>query len=171
VFFADTTVNPDPDAQTLADIALLSADFVRRLGIVPRVAMLSYSNFGSARGPASDKVRVATELVKQRRPELEIDGEMQADTAVMDEFRLANYPFTSLRGRPNVLIFPNLDAANIAYKLMWRMGNAEAFGPILLGMAHPIHVLQRGSEAADVLNLTALAVVDAQEHAGRHDAA
>jgi malate dehydrogenase (oxaloacetate-decarboxylating)(NADP+) len=89
----------------------------------------------------------------------------------MDEFRLANYPFTSLRGRPNVMIFPNLDAANIAYKLMWRMGNAEAFGPILLGMAHPIHVLQRGSEAADVLNLTALAVVDAQEHAGRHDAA
>ncbi|HEY7767099.1 NADP-dependent malic enzyme [Longimicrobium sp.] len=171
VFFADTTVNPDPDAQTLADIALLSADFVRRVGIEPRVAMLSYSNFGSARGPASDKVRVATELVKQRQPELEIDGEMQADTATMDEFRLANYPFTSLRGRPNVLIFPNLDAANIAYKLMWRMGNAEAFGPILLGMAHPIHVLQRGSEAADVLNLTALAVVDAQEHAGRHDAA
>jgi malate dehydrogenase (oxaloacetate-decarboxylating)(NADP+) len=167
VFFADTTVNPDPDAATLADIALLSADFVRRLGIEPRVAMLSYSSFGSARGPASDKVARATAIVKERAPDLEVDGEMQADTAVLDDFRMENYPFTSLRNRPNVLVFPNLDAANIAYKLMWRMGGAEAFGPILLGMAHPIHVLQRGSEAADVLNLTALAVVDAQEHAGR----
>jgi malate dehydrogenase (oxaloacetate-decarboxylating)(NADP+) len=168
VFFADTTVNIDPDAQTLAETALLAADFVRRLGLEPRVAMLSFSNFGSVRSPASDKVRAATGIVKQRAPGLEIDGEMQADTAALDDFRLANYPFTSLRGRPNVYIFPNLDAANAAYKLMWRMGGAEAFGPILLGMRHPIHVLQRGSEAVDVLNLTALAVVDAQEHAGRH---
>jgi malate dehydrogenase (oxaloacetate-decarboxylating)(NADP+) len=168
VFFADTTVNIDPDAETLAEIALLSADFVRRLGVVPRVGMLSFSNFGSVRSPQSDKVRRATELVKERAPELEIDGELQADTALLDDFRRENYPFTTLQQRPNVLIFPNLDAANIAYKLMWRMGKAEAFGPILLGMAHPIHVLQRGSEAADVLNLTALAVVDAQEHAGRH---
>lgn len=168
IFFADTTVNIDPDAGTLAETALLAADFVRRLGLVPRVAMLSFSNFGSVRSPQSDKVRAATELVKQRAPELEIDGEMQADTAAQDEFRLDLYPFTSLRGRPNVYIFPNLDAANAAYKLMWRMGGAEAFGPILLGMGHPIHVLQRGSEAVDVLNLTALAVVDAQEHAGRH---
>jgi malate dehydrogenase (oxaloacetate-decarboxylating)(NADP+) len=166
LFFADTTVNIDPDAQTLAETALLAADFVRRLGLEPRVAMLSFSNFGSVRSPQSDKVRAATELVKQRAPGLEIDGEMQADTAAMDEFRLDLYPFTSLRGRPNVYIFPNLDAANAAYKLMWRMGGAEAFGPILLGMGHPIHVLQRGSEAVDVLNLTALAVVDAQEHAG-----
>ncbi|HEX6040314.1 NADP-dependent malic enzyme [Longimicrobium sp.] len=168
IFFADTTVNIDPDAGTLAETALLAADFVRRLGLVPRVAMLSFSNFGSVRSPQSDKVRAAAELVKQRAPGLEIDGEMQADTAAMDEFRLDLYPFTSLRGRPNIYIFPNLDAANAAYKLMWRMGGAEAFGPILLGMGHPIHVLQRGSEAVDVLNLTALAVVDAQEHAGRH---
>ena len=169
VFFADTTVNIDPDAETLADVALLAADFVKRLGLVPRVGMLSFSNFGSVRSPQSDKVRKATELVKTRAPELEVDGELQADTAVLDDFRRENYPFSTLRDKPNVLIFPNLDAANIAYKLMWRMGNAEAFGPILLGMAHPIHVLQRGSEAADVLNLTALAVVDAQEHAGRHE--
>jgi len=168
VFFADTTVNIDPDAGTLADIAMLAADFVKRLGLVPRVGMLSFSNFGSVRSPQSDKVRQATELVKKRAPELEIDGELQADTAVLGDFRRENYPFSTLVNQPNVLIFPNLDAANIAYKLMWRMGNAEAFGPILLGMAHPIHVLQRGSEAADVLNLTALAVVDAQEHAGRH---
>ena len=171
VFFADTTVNIEPDAETLADIALLSADFVRRLGLVPRVGMLSFSNFGSVRSPQADKVRTATELVKQREPELEVDGELQADTALLDDFRLRSYPFTTLRSRPNVLIFPNLDAANIAYKLMWRMGGAEAFGPILLGMAHPIHVLQRGSEAVDVLNLTALAVVDAQEHAGRRPGA
>ncbi|HEV3050600.1 MAG TPA: NADP-dependent malic enzyme, partial [Longimicrobium sp.] len=168
VFFADTTVNIDPDAETLADIALLAADFVRRLGLVPRVGMLSFSNFGSVRSPQSDKVRRATELVKARAPELEIDGELQADTAVLTEFRRENYPFSTLQNKPNVLIFPNLDSANIAYKLMWRMGGAEAFGPILLGMGHPIHVLQRGSEAADVLNLTALAVVDAQHHAGRH---
>lgn len=168
VFFADTTVNIDPDAGTLAETALLAADFVKRLGLVPRVGMLSFSNFGSVRSPQSDKVRRATELVKERAPELEIDGELQADTALLGEFRRENYPFSTLVNQPNVLIFPNLDAANIAYKLMWRMGNAEAFGPILLGMAHPIHVLQRGSEAADVLNLTALAVVDAQEHAGRH---
>ena len=168
LFFADTTVNIDPDAATLAEIALLASDFVRRLGLVPRVGMLSFSNFGSVRSPQSDKVRKATELVKARAPELEVDGELQADTAVLDDFRRENYPFSTLLAKPNVLIFPNLDAANIAYKLMWRMGGAEAFGPILLGMAHPIHVLQRGSEAADVLNLTALAVVDAQEHAGRH---
>ncbi|HWK89742.1 MAG TPA: phosphate acyltransferase, partial [Longimicrobium sp.] len=167
VFFADTTVNIDPDAETLAEIALLSADFVRRLGVVPRVGMLSFSNFGSVRSPQSDKVRRATELVKERAPELEVDGELQADTALLGDFRRENYPFSTLVNQPNVLIFPNLDAANIAYKLMWRMGKAEAFGPILLGMAHPIHVLQRGSEAADVLNLTAMAVVDAQEHAGR----
>ncbi|HEU0014965.1 MAG TPA: NADP-dependent malic enzyme [Longimicrobium sp.] len=167
LFFADTTVNIDPDAETLADIALLSADFVRRLGLQPRVAMLSFSNFGSVRSPDSDKVRKATDLVKRRAPELEIDGEMQADTALLDDVRTQLYPFTTLRGRPNILVFPSLDAANIAYKLMWRMGGAEAFGPILLGMGHPIHVLQRGSEAADVLNLTAMAVVDAQEHAGR----
>jgi malate dehydrogenase (oxaloacetate-decarboxylating)(NADP+) len=171
VFFADTTVNIDPDAETLADVALLAADFVKRLGLVPRVGMLSFSNFGSVRSPQSDKVRKATELVKTRAPGLEVDGELQADTAVLDDFRRENYPFSTLLHKPNVLIFPNLDAANIAYKLMWRMGNAEAFGPILLGMAHPIHVLQRGSEAADVLNLTELAVVDAQENAGRHDGA
>ena len=115
---------------------------------------------------ATTNTRQATELVKKRAPELEIDGELQADTAVLGDFRAENYPFSTLVNQPNVLIFPNLDAANIAYKLMWRMGNAEAFGPILLGMAHPVHVLQRGSEAAEIANLTAVAVVDAQEHGG-----
>ncbi|HEX2204806.1 MAG TPA: NADP-dependent malic enzyme [Longimicrobium sp.] len=166
LFFADTTVNIEPDAETLAETATLAAAFVRRLGLTPRVAMLSFSNFGSAPHPQSEKVRRATELVKSTDPTLEVDGEMQADTAVVEGLRVGLYPFTTLRSQPNVLIFPDLNSANIAYKLMMRLGNAEAFGPILLGMAHPIHVLQRGSEAAEIANLTAVAVVDAQEHGG-----
>jgi malate dehydrogenase (oxaloacetate-decarboxylating)(NADP+) len=166
LFFADTTVNIDPDAEALAEIATLSASFVRRLGLEPRVAMLSYSNFGSARHPSSDKVRRATELVRSTDPTLEVDGEMQADIAVVDDLRRELYPFTTLRNRPNVLIFPDLNSANIAYKLMMRLGGAEGFGPILLGMSHPVHVLQRASEAAEIANLTAVAVVDAQEHGG-----
>jgi malate dehydrogenase (oxaloacetate-decarboxylating)(NADP+) len=167
LFFADTTVNIDPDAETLAETATLSAAFVRRLGLVPRVAMLSFSNFGSVRHPQSDKVRRATELVHSLDPTLEVDGEMQVDTALVDDLRLAQYPFSTLRARPNVLIFPELNSANIAYKLLMRLGTAEAFGPILLGMAHPVHVLQRASEAVEIANLTAVAAGDAQEHAGR----
>jgi malate dehydrogenase (oxaloacetate-decarboxylating)(NADP+) len=163
VFFADTTVNIEPDAETLARIAELSADFVRWLGIEPRVAMLSFSNFGSVRHPQSARVREATALVKSRNPELVVDGEMQVETALLPEFRETTYPFTDLKGRANVLVFPDLNSANISYKLLARLGNAEAIGPILLGMARPIHVLQRGSSAADILNLTAIAVVDAQE--------
>ena len=162
IFFADTTVNIDPDAATLAEIALLSADFVEQLGIEPRVAMLSFSNFGSTRHPETVKMRKAVDLARAARPDLRVDGEMQADTAVVEEILLKRYPFSRLDRTANVLIFPNLSAANIAYKLMGRLGGAEAIGPILLGMARPVHVLQRGSEAADVVNLTALAVVDAQ---------
>ncbi len=163
LFFADTTVNIDPDAGTLAEIAMLAANFVEQLGIDPQVAMLSFSNFGSARHPDSDKVRRATEIVKAMRPELKIDGEMQVEAAIVPEIRESTYPFTELDGPANVLIFPDLNSANIAYKLMARLGGAEAIGPILLGMARPVHVLQRGSTAADIVNLTALAVVDAQE--------
>ncbi len=162
VFFADTTVNIDPDAETLAEIALLSADFVKRLGVDPRVALLSFSNFGSARTPQSDKVRHAVERLKELRPDLQVDGEMQADTALVDEILKERYPFNSMGGPANVLIFPDLNSSNIAYKLLNRIGGAEAIGPILLGMERPVHVLQRGSEAMDVVNLTALAVVDAQ---------
>ncbi|HEX8671524.1 MAG TPA: phosphate acyltransferase [Longimicrobium sp.] len=167
MFFADTTVNIDPDAETLAEIATLSAAFVRRLGLVPRVAMLSFSNFGSSRSPQAGRVRRAADLVKAREPGLEIDGEMQVEAAVDPELRRSVYPHSTLTGAPNVLIFPNLDAANIAYKLMMKLGKVEAFGPILLGMAHPIHVLQRRSEAVEIANLTALAVVDAQERGER----
>jgi malate dehydrogenase (oxaloacetate-decarboxylating)(NADP+) len=167
MFFADTTVNVDPDAETLAEIALLSAGFVQRLGIDPRIAMLSFSNFGSSRHPQSDKVARATRLVKEARPDLTIDGEMQADTAVVEDILRSRYPFSSLDRPANILIFPDLGSANIAYKLMGRIGGAETIGPVLLGMARPIHALQRGSEAADVVNLTAIAVVDAQRRGAR----
>ena len=163
LFFADTTVNIDPDAETLSEIALLAAGVARKLGIKPRVAMLSFSNFGSVRHPHSDRVRRATALVKERDPELIIDGEMQVEPALLAEHRESVYPFTSLTGDANILIFPDLDAANIAYKLLWRLGGAEAIGPVLMGMSRPIHVLQRGASAAEIVNLTALAVVDALE--------
>ncbi len=167
MFFADTTVNIEPDADTLAEIALLSAQFVRRLGIEPHMAMLSFSNFGSARHPLSDKVHDAVQIVKARDPQLMVDGEMQADSAVVPEILLKNYPFSMLQQQANVLIFPDLNSANIAYKLLSRVGGAEAIGPILLGMARPVHVLQRGGEAADIVNLTAIAVVDAQQRQER----
>ncbi|HUH12577.1 MAG TPA: phosphate acyltransferase, partial [Longimicrobiales bacterium] len=168
MFFADTTVNIDPDAETLAEIALLAASFVRNLGIVPQVGMLSFSNFGSARHPRSDKMRRAVEIVKERSPDLAVDGEMQADTAVVPDILEGVYPFSTLQDRANVLIFPGLDSANISYKLLARVGGAEAIGPILLGMDRPIHVLQRGSQAADIVYLTAIAVVDAQMRSARN---
>jgi malate dehydrogenase (oxaloacetate-decarboxylating)(NADP+) len=162
MFFADTTVNIDPDAETLAEIALLSAEFVRGLGIDPRIAMLSFSNFGSARHPQSEKVLRAVERVKSLAPDLVVDGEMQADAAVVPEILSKTFPFSTLQERANILIFPDLNSANISYKLLARLGGAEAIGPILLGMDKPVHVLQRGSTAADIVNLTAIAVVDAQ---------
>src|SRR5690625_466767 len=162
MFFADTTVNIDPDEDVLAEIALLSASFVRRLGVDPRMAMLSYSNFGSVRNPDTERIRRAVEKVKSLAPDLVIDGEMQADAAVVPEILANTFPFSTLQDRANVLIFPDLNSANIAYKLLARLGGAEAIGPILLGMDKPVHVLQRGSTAADIVNLTAIAVVDAQ---------
>src|SRR5690606_23007368 len=163
-FFADATVNIDPTAEELADIAILAADTVRRLGIEPRVAMLSFSNFGSAEHPRSVKVREAVEIVHRRRPALEIDGEMQADTAVWPELA-DEYSFSRVVGRANVLVFPSLEAANIAYKLLARLGGAEAMGPILMGLNAPVHVLQRGDDVDDIVNITAVAVIDAQEQA------
>ncbi len=167
MFFADTTVNIDPDDEVLAEIALLSANFVQGLGLDPRLALLSFSNFGSAREPQAERVRLAVERVKRLAPDLVVDGEMQADTAVVPSILHDRYPFSGLQDAANVLIFPNLDAANAAYKLMARLGGAEAVGPILLGMARPVHVLQRGGETADIVNLTAIAVVDAQRRTPR----
>ncbi len=163
-FFADTTVNIDPTAEELAEIASLTADAVRRFDIEPRIAMISFSSFGSNTHASALKVKQAVALVRSQRPDLAIDGEMQADYAVVPEMLEAQYPWSSVR-RPNVLIFPNLEAANAAYKLVWRLAGAEAIGPILLGLKRPVHVLQRGVDVADIVNMAAIAVVDAQEKA------
>ena len=163
-FFADTTVNIEPDAETLAEIASATAKFVSRLGIEPRVAMLSFSNFGSVKHAAAAKVQRAVALMHEREPELQLDGEMQADTAVVERILTRVYPFAKLRGPANVLIFPDLDAANIAYKLLARLGDAQAIGPILVGMDQPVHVLQRLSEVPDIVNMAVIAAVDALEH-------
>ena len=162
-FFADPMVNIDPTAEQLADIAILSAEEARRLGVEPRVAMISYSNFGYSSHPAARKVREATEIVKRRVPDLMVDGDMQAQVAVMPELREEIFPFSSLKGQANVLVFPDLQSANAAYQLSYRLGGGEAIGPILMGMRHPVHLLQHGSEVKDIVNMTAIAVVDAQE--------
>ncbi len=167
LFLADTTVNIEPGPEVLAEIALLTADLARELQVEPRVAMLSFSNFGSNRHPQAQKVRRAVELIKRLDPELEVDGEMQADTAVSGEILRQDYPWSDLKGPANVLIFPELNSANMAYKLLWRLGEAEAIGPILLGMDQPIHVLQSGMEVADIVNLTAICVADAQRRERR----
>jgi malate dehydrogenase (oxaloacetate-decarboxylating)(NADP+) len=163
-FFADTTVNIEPNAETLAEIASATAQFVTRLGVEPRVAMLSFSNFGSVKHPAAAKVQQAVALLHEREPNLQVDGEMQADTAVVERILNRVYPFAKLRSPANVLIFPSLDAANIAYKLLDRLGQAQAIGPILVGMDRPVHVLQRLSEVPDIVNMAVIAAVDALEH-------
>jgi malate dehydrogenase (oxaloacetate-decarboxylating)(NADP+) len=164
LFFADTTVNIDPTAEQLAEIAILTGDTVRQLDIEPRIAMLSFSNFGSSRHPRSNKVAEATRIVKKRRPDLIIDGEMQADTALVPEILNGVYDFNTLKKKANILIFPSLEAGNIAFKLMARLGGARAIGPILMGTSEAIHVLQRNCDVEDIVNTASLAVIDAQEH-------
>jgi len=164
--FADPTVNIDPSAEELADIALSSAEVAEHFHLEPRVAMISFSNFGSVSHPQVRKVQKATELVRLRRPDLMVDGEMQADTAVEPKLIEEFYPFSNLTSRANVLIFPEIQSANVAFKLVQRLGGAEAIGPILTGMNLPVHLLQYGCEAKDVVHMAAIAVVDAQEADG-----
>ena len=164
-FFADATVNVNPSAEELAQIAISAADSAREFDVVPKIAMLSFSNFGSTPYPQVLKVQEAVKIVKKLRPDLIIDGEMQADTAVVPEIREKEYPFSSLQGKSNVLIFPNLEAGNIAYKLMARIGQATVVGPILTGMKKSIHVLQRGATVDDIINMTAIAVAEAASKA------
>jgi malate dehydrogenase (oxaloacetate-decarboxylating)(NADP+) len=160
-FMADTTVTIDPTAEELAETAILAAEKVRMLDIEPRVAMLSFANFGSVKHPQVDKVSRATAIVKQRSPDLIVEGEMQADTAVVQEL-LEGFTFSKLKTNANILIFPDLNSGNICYKLLHHLGGAEAIGPILMGMKKPIHVLQRGDSVDDIVNMAAIAVVDAQ---------
>lgn len=159
--FSDATVNIEPSAEDLAEIAVLAADFTARLHLTPRVAMLSFSNFGSVQHPLASKVRRATELVRARRPDLAVDGEMQADVAVVPELLEGRFSFSQVK-QPNVLIFPNLEAANIAYKLLQRLGGAETIGPVLLGLNAPIHVLQAGDSVDEVVSIAAVAAMETQ---------
>jgi malate dehydrogenase (oxaloacetate-decarboxylating)(NADP+) len=163
VFCADTTVNFQPNSEQLAQIGYSASRIVRALGEVPRVAMLSFSNFGSVRGEESARVARAVELLRQRDPHLMVDGEMQADTAVDAATLTESFPFSSLKEPANVLIFPNLSAGNIAYKLLHHLGGATAIGPILVGMAKPVHVLEQGADVQDIVNMAAVAVMDAQD--------
>ncbi|MVZ61682.1 NADP-dependent malic enzyme [Sphingobacterium humi] len=165
LFFGDTTVNENPGAQELAEIAVLLDAAVKRFNIKPRIAMLSYSNFGSNDGVTSDKVRDAVKILHQSHPEIVADGEVQANFALNKEMLADNFPFSTLNGEPaNTLVFPNLESGNIAYKLLQSVGNAEAVGPILLGMNKPVHVLQLDSSVREIVNMVTIAVVDVIEH-------
>jgi malate dehydrogenase (oxaloacetate-decarboxylating)(NADP+) len=163
LFLADTTVNFNPTAEELAEITLLAAREVRNFNIVPRIAMLSYSNFGSSDSPEARLVARAREIVKQRMPNLIVDGEMQASVAFNQELIKENYPFSELADQEvNTLIFPNLSSGNIAYNLMKELETADAVGPILLGLKRPVHILQLGSSVRSIVNMAMIAVVDAQ---------
>lgn len=163
LFFADATVNIDLDAERLAKVAVLTARLARSFDIEPRVAMLSFSNFGSVRHPRTRVVQEAVKIARQLDPTLTIDGEMQANTALNARHLSETYPFSLLKDEANVLIFPDLESGNIGYKLVACLANAEVVGPILVGMRKPVHILQRGDEVKDIVNLCAIAVVEAQE--------
>jgi malate dehydrogenase (oxaloacetate-decarboxylating)(NADP+) len=161
-FLADTSVNIEPTAEDLVEIALCTAQTARRFDIEPKVALLSFSSFGSTPHPQCEKVRRAVELLHRADPTLMVEGELMADDAVSTELEL-QYPFSQLKGGANVLIFPDLNSANIAYKLLSKIGGGETLGPILMGMSKPVHLLSRGAEVEEIVNVTAIAVVDAQE--------
>ena len=163
IFLADTTVNFNPTAEELAEITLLAAKEIRQFNITPRIAMLSYSNFGSSNSPEAKLVAKARKIIKEKAPALIVDGEMQASLAFNKELMQENYPFSELADQDvNTLIFPNLSAGNIAYNLMKELGTADAVGPILLGLKKPVHILQLGSSIRSIVNMAAIAVVDAQ---------
>jgi len=167
VFCADTTVNINPTSDQLAQIAYAAARVVRTLGIEPRVAMLSFSNFGSVRHPDARKVSDAVAILRERHPDLIVDGEMQANTAVDEDLLRSTYPFSTLTEPANVLIFPDLSAGNIAYKLLNHLGGATAIGPILVGMDRAVHVLEQGADLQEIVNMAAVAVIDAQQREQR----
>jgi malate dehydrogenase (oxaloacetate-decarboxylating)(NADP+) len=160
-WFADTTIHVSPTARDLANIAIATAGFVKSsAGVEPRIAMLSFSNFGSNEHPEATRVREAVAILHRERPDLVVDGEMQADTALVPSISEESFPFNRVPGDANVLVFPDLQSANIAYKLMWRMGAVDAIGPYLVGMNKPVCVLQRGSEVTDIVNMASLTVLD-----------
>lgn len=163
IFFGDTTVNENPSSEELADISVLLNSAVKRFGIKPRLALLSYSNFGSYDGVTATKVREAVKILHKDFPEIIADGDVQANFALNPELLSSNFPFSTLDGKmANTLVFPNLESGNIAYKLLQEVGGAEAVGPILLGMNKPVHVLQLDSSVREIVNMVTIAVVDVQ---------
>src|SRR5947208_9829236 len=163
LFLADTTVNFHPTAQELAEITLLVAKEVRHFNVIPRIAMLSYSNFGSSNSPEARLVAEARQLVKKQIPNLMVDGEMQASVAFNNELMKENYPFSELVDKDvNTLIFPNLASGNVTYNLLKELGAADAIGPILLGLKKPVHILQLGSSVRNIVNMATIAIIDAQ---------
>ena len=163
VFIADATINIEPTSEDLADIAILAAEKVRQLDVEPRVAMLSFSNFGGTKHPLAEKAARAVDIIRRRQPDLMVDGEMQADTAVVPEIISEIFPFSALKGAANLLICPDLTSANIAYKLLARLGGATAIGPILLGIRKPVYLLVPGCDVTDIVNITAMAVFESQQ--------
>jgi malate dehydrogenase (oxaloacetate-decarboxylating)(NADP+) len=162
VFLCDTYVNPDPDAETIAEMTLVAAEELRRFGLAPKVALLSASNFGSLETPSAQKMRRALELISAAAPQLEVDGEMHGDAALSEEIRLKVFPQARLRGEANLLIMPTLDAANIAFNLLkTAAGGGVTVGPMLLGAARPVHILTPSATVRRIVNMTALAVADA----------
>lgn len=163
VFFGDTTVNVDPTVEDLVDLTLLLEKSVRKFNITPRIAMLSYSNFGSNEGTIPEKTRKAVKILHEKYPEIVVDGEMQGNFAINNSMLKDNFPFSRLADAPaNTLVFPNLESGNIAYKLLQELGGAEAVGPILLGLKKPVHIVQLGSSVREIVNMVTIAVLDVQ---------
>lgn len=163
-FLADTTVNINPNAEEIADIAIQAAEVAQHFEVTPKIALLSYGNFGSAQGDSPKKMRQARDIIKAKRPDLIVDGEMQADMAVRPDMSDSIFPFSDIKGGANVLIFPDLNSGNIAYKLLAKIGNLNVIGPILIGMSKPVHILEQGSDVNEILDMVAIAVVDAEEN-------
>jgi malate dehydrogenase (oxaloacetate-decarboxylating)(NADP+) len=164
LFLADTTININPTAKDLVKIALMTANFVKMFGIKPKMAMVSFSNFGSSNTETSKKISDAVSYLHRHFPETVVDGELQADFALNPEMLAKEFPFSKLNGKKvNALIFPNLESANITYKLLKELNNSESIGPVILGLSKPVHILQLGASVYEMVNMAALAAVDAQE--------
>ena len=168
LFICDTHVNEDPTAEEIAEITIQAAEEVFRFGITPKIALLSHSNFGSSpNSPSSQKMAKARAIIQEMAPELEVDGEMHADSALSERIRLEAFPDSTLKGRANLLVMPNLDTGNITYNLLKMTGShGIAMGPILLGAAKPVHILTTSTTTRRILNMTAMAVIEAQKLVG-----
>jgi len=163
LFLSDTSINIDPDAKTLAKITQMTSRVIQMFGLKPVLAMVSYSNFGSSTSEKASKVREAVSMLHRNYPDMDVDGELQTDFALNDEMLRERFPFSKLAGKKvNALIFPNLDSANITYKLLKELHEADSIGPIMLGMRKPVHILQLGASVDEIVNMAAIAVIDAQ---------